>query len=324
MIEFLKIIFFRSKTMTKRRIIFSYKKIIKFGLIAEIITAIIGLIGEFTFRYHIYSQAMNDLFGPYYYQPEINQSQTDKFFLAKIYAQKHHHIEWPSNHQHYDHQTGESFQLSQLNAIADFYKQNPINSTTNQIGKISNNSREKNFFTKFLTKLSSWIFPHETSSLFYGNKINPKDDGSDTNDDNDDTILYDFRPLYLLNVLILINLIFIAVVVLEYLPFIGFIAILWIFYLIMLFVIARVMKDSIRMIENSTDEILSSTSRIHSWTSMLPSRFIILIAIIIILLTFALIALITEERRQLADRMRSTRSACIPLVKSRDMDLDDV
>ena len=69
--------------------------------------------------------------------------------------------------------------------------------------------------------------------------------------------------------------------------------------------------------------LLLSSSDSCSIFLQLPSPFIILVVVIILLFTFILIALITEERRQFAQRIRA-RSACIPLVKSRDMDLDDI
>ena len=126
----------------------------------------------------------------------------------------------------------------------------------------------------------------------------------------------------------------------------GLMAMSWIMYLILLFVVVRVMNDSVtKSMFNDVDHYSSMTTTTTAttttiaslptttttttstsqllWTSLLPSPFIILVVIIILLFTFILIALITEERRQIASRIRA-RSACIPLVKSRDMDLDDI
>ncbi|KAH7638075.1 hypothetical protein HUG17_9180 [Dermatophagoides farinae] len=95
---------------------------------------------------------MNELFGVWYQRtPES---------ITKSYAHHHHHTDWPSNHQHYDHQTGESYQLSQLNALAtaNDHHDNDVNLHNNNNN--NNNVSNRTFLSKFFTRLSSWLFPH--------------------------------------------------------------------------------------------------------------------------------------------------------------------
>lgn len=292
------------------------------GLIAEILTAIVGTIGEFTFRYHNYSLAMDELFGPYFEPLTVVNDDGTIMANMKIYAKNHHHLEWPSNHQHYDHHTGEIFSLSELNAIANDSTDAESNITDNNYSPNYSNRHHNhlhpNYLTKFFTNLSSWLFSHHSSSsLMFDNE-----------DDSPVQRYIDPRPLLMLSILVILNFLFILVVALEYLSLIAIIGLTWVLYLIMLFVIVRVMNDG--SIKNQSLTLISPQDRplpltvtTVQWSELLPSPFLILVVTIIILFALILIALITEERRQFAARIRN-RTACIPLVKARDMDLDDI
>lgn len=298
------------------------KLIVKIGLIAEILTAIIGTIGEFTFRYQTYSLAMDELFGPYFEPLTIVNDDGTIIANMKIYAKHHHHLEWPSNHQHYDHHTGEIFSLSELNAIA--------NNNTDAESNITVNNYQQNYYTrhhnhfhpsyltKFFTNLSTWLFSHHSSSsLMFDNGDNSRIQRN-----------IDPRPLLMLSILVILNFLFILVVAFEYLSLIAIMGLIWVFYLIMLFVIVRVMNDGSVKNQSLTlispqDRPLPLTITTVQWSELLPSPFLILVVTIIILFALILIALITEERRQYAARIKN-RTACIPLVKARDMDLDDI
>lgn len=289
------------------------KLIVKFGLIAEIITAIIGLIGEYSLRYPAYQMAMDELFGVW---SNSESSESMKKF--------HQHLDWPSNHQHYDHQTGESYKLSQLNELA---RVNHYHDDDDNFNDNPQQQQNRTFLSKFFSRISTWLFPHQSSSSSSNsNSIfthSAKDSKLDRNFQNLQQQDYSFdpRPLFILSILIILNFIFIFSIIFELLTLIGLMSMSWILYLILLFVVVHVMNDN----DNNSiiDQSSSSSMTKLLWTSILPSPFIILVVVIILLFTFILIALITEERRQFAQRIRA-RSACIPLVKSRDMDLDDI
>ena len=288
------------------------KLIVKFGLIAEIITAIIGLIGEYSLRYPAYQMAMDELFGVW---SNSESSESMKKF--------HQHLDWPSNHQHYDHQTGESYKLSQLNELA---RVNHYHADDNFNDNQQQQQQNRTFLSKFFSRISTWLFPHQSSSSSSSsNSIftqNTKDSKFvDHQNLQQQDYSFDPRPLFILSILIILNFVFIFAIIFELLTLIGLMSMSWILYLILLFVVVHVMNDN----DNNSiiDQSSSSSMTKLLWTSILPSPFIILVVVIILLFTFILIALITEERRQFAQRIRA-RSACIPLVKSRDMDLDDI
>ncbi|KAH9414527.1 hypothetical protein DERP_008722 [Dermatophagoides pteronyssinus] len=176
------------------------KLIVKFGLIAEIITAIIGLIGEYSLRYPAYQMAMDELFGVWSNPSESSESMIKKF---------HQHLDWPSNHQHYDHQTGESYKLSQLNELASVNHYN--HDDDDNFNDNPQQQQNRTFLSKFFSRISTWLFPHQNSKFVDHQNLQQQD------------YSFDPRPLFILSILIILNFVFIFAIIFELLTLIGLI-----------------------------------------------------------------------------------------------------
>lgn len=255
------------------------KCIVKFGLIAEVLTAIIGHIGEFALRYHAYSMAFDDLFGND--TPGL-ESTGNKVII-------HHH-------QNY---------LNQKNS-----KWTRMISTTS--------TTTSSPFVDTAEPKSSSIFSTIVGHLFdpINSSINNLFGNAEPKTFSHSRM--DWRPMIVCSIIVCLHLIFVVGIVFEWLPVICALTITWLLYLILILLILYAGTGS--GVHTLTYAPTSTTS---AWSTLTPSPFTILVMSIILVFSLILIAMIVEERRQVAIRIRA-KSAAIPLVRSRDMDLDDI
>lgn len=255
----------------------SVKAIVKCGLIAEVITAIIGHVGEVALRYRAYSIAFDDLFG----------GSGDGVGLEIIDPSKvtvFHHHEYPP--------AGKNSKWTRMISTTTTPTPITIGASTTSVPQ-QNASGFSHFVDRLLGQSSNSLY----ESIFERHHHTKK---------------LDYRPFAFCLVLVCLNILFIGGIIFDYLPIICPMTVVWLLYLILVLLVMYTGTNS------PNDSTLNTM-----WSTLSPSPFTILVVAIILIFAIILIAMIVEERRQIAMRIRA-KSAAIPLVKSRDMDLDEI
>lgn len=293
------------------------KSIIKWGLIAEIITAIVGQAGEFALRYRSYSSAFDELFGRYRLQTPNEEFELDPRAVTRpTAALKQAPLQVDPNHQRYDHRSGRNLPFANGSLVSDLMISSTETSMTEPVAlqSVGNSTDKSHLFTivESIFGPSITVKSKSDSSLFNFDSYS-----SSVSDMLSMPRSVDPRPMLVCAILVCLNILFIIGIVYEYLPLICPLTIVWLLYLILVLLILHA---------GATDTGGSSSVNLVAqspWTTLTPSPFTILVVSIILVFSLILTAMIVEERRQVAIRIRA-KSAAIPLVKSRDMDLDEI
>ncbi|KAI2806129.1 hypothetical protein BLOT_005140 [Blomia tropicalis] len=292
------------------------KCIIKWGLIAEILAAIIGQVGEITLRYRSYSSAFDQLFGRYRINDQISRQEFVLDTKTISVDVVHTPIKIDPNSMHYDHRMVASSEkvtnvpkLDQPVALQSKYNNRTEMTTTNDTDTVPTKSTLLNIISSVLqTSISVPKNKSHPSTLFnFDTYSSPASEIVDVSKPLDP------RPLLICAILTCLNLLFIIGILIENLKLICPLTIVWLLYLILVLLVLHA---------GNTDIGPNMFGR-SPWSTLAPSPFTILVESIILVFSLVLIAMIVEEKRQFAIRIRA-KSAAIPLVKSRDMDLDEI
>ena len=348
------------------------KSIIKWGLLAEVLTAIVGQVGEFTLRYRAYSAAFDELFGHYRLPGhEVNRSLplTSSSSLSKFDSMTKNISSAPP-FEEFALDAGATTTIKRKGSSKSGQPRSSNDLDRRELRK--KESQKLTATTEFpsFTRNSSSSSSSIMSTIFHSASF--RSEVPQQNENSSVVVLYpeskttnsplfsfdsyakslqeilavpshsvptDPRPFLVCLGLVFAHLLFTIGIAYEYLPLITPLTFFWMLYLILVLLILHAGSSGKRggggafsLTTSASVPTASSTLPTGSgsgapyyvspWSTLTPSPFTVLVLAIILIFALVLIAIIVEERRQLAVRIRA-KSAAIPLVKSRDMDLED-